>query len=115
MNTRPQQFEGTAPEMRESEWLASEDIEDAGDVTVEIEAVIKRTDVSFEAGRKKPVVYSLKFKGKTRELVLNGTNRRRMVEHFGKRAVDWKGQKITLYVDPNVKFAGKTVKGIRIR
>ena len=40
--------------------------------------------------------------------------RRVMISIWGKNASDWIGQSIELYRDPNVKYAGQAVGGIRI-
>ncbi len=109
-------FEGHASEMKKNTtWLSSEDLLERGDVKVTIEGVFCDNDVEFDQGRKEPVVYSVKFKGKTKRLVLNATNRRNLVGKFGANVSKWKDQEIVLYVDPNVRMMGKVVMGIRIR
>lgn len=48
-------------------------------------------------------------------LVTNVTNAKAIQAVSGSRHIEnWSGTKITLYVDHNVKFAGKTVDGIRV-
>lgn len=109
-------FEGHSSEMKtNSPWLASEDLLGKGDVPVVIKACHRHKDVEFEAGRKEQVVYSLEFEKASKHLVLNSTNRKTLVAHFGANVADWKGKKITLYVDDNVKMMGKRVCGVRIR
>lgn len=108
-------YSGTSGAMRTSPWLASEDIATAGDVKVEIEGVFQYDSVEFEAGRKKANVFTLKFKGKTKELCLNSINRRTLYRLCGANTSDWHGKTITLYVDASVKIAGKKVGGIRFR
>lgn len=110
-----EEFIGRSAEMRVSPWLAAEDIDGLGDVKVTIAKVRKHANVEFEQGRKKEVAYSLGFEGKQRELLLNSTNRKTITAMFGPEIKDWKGKSITLYIDPNVKLKGQTVKGIRIR
>ena len=101
--------------MRDSPWLASEDIEGKGDIKLTIEKVFRQENVAFEDGRSKPVVYSIQFAKAKRRLVLNATNRKQLASMFGPEVADWIGQQITLYVDPNVKMKGQLTKGIRIR
>lgn len=112
---KSEEFIGRSAEMRVSPWLAAEDIDGLGDVKVTIAKVRKHEDVEFEQGRKVKVAYSLQFDGKQRELVLNATNRKAVMAMFGTVTTGWLGKQITLYVDPNVKLKGQTVKGIRIR
>lgn len=109
-------FEGRSGEMKkDTPWLASEDIIGLGDVTVEIVCCHRHRDVEFDAGRKEACVYSVEFKGKKKQLVLNSVNRKSLVSLFGVNVKDWAGQTIKLYVDPHVKMMGKIVPGIRIR
>lgn len=109
-------FEGRSSEMKpDSPWLASEDILDVGDVEVTIKACHRHKDVAFDKGRKSPVVYSVEFEGKRKQLVLNSTNRQKIVEHYGGNVKEWSGKTIVLYVDHEVQLKGKKVNGIRIR
>lgn len=109
-------FEGHASAMKKpSPWLASEDLLDRGDVTLVIAGCEKVEGVEFEAGRKEPVVYALAFEKTEKRLVLNSTNRKVLVNKFGANVQKWKGQKVTLYVDDNVRLMGKRVRGIRIK
>lgn len=107
-------FEGRSGEMKTSPWLASEDLMGV-EAEVEIVCCHKFLDVEFDKGRKEPTVYALQFKGRRKQLVLNSTNRRALVERFGVNVKDWSGKKVTLYVDDKVRFRGKTVCGIRIK
>jgi hypothetical protein len=57
-----------------------------------------------------------KLKGKAKQLVLRTTcNRRALVHMFGADTKNWRGKTITIYHDPDVKFGGKLVGGIRIK
>ncbi len=109
-------FEGRSSEMKkESLWLASEDIMGLGDVKVEIEKVYRFREVEFEQGRKERDVYTIAFKNKQKQMVLNSTNRKTLVGLFGVNVKDWAGKTVHLYVDTNVKMRGKIVSGIRIK
>lgn len=115
-NKPPEEFTGRSAEMKkDTPWLSSEDLIGLGDVKVEIESVYRHSDVEFDAGRKVPVVYSVKFKGKAKQLVLNSTNRKTLVEKFGVNVKDWAAKPVVLYVDSNVRMMGKTVNGVRIK
>jgi hypothetical protein len=100
---------------KDSPWLASEDILGLGDVKVTIENVFRHVDVEFEAGRKEKTVYSIKFKGSPKQLVVNSTNRKALVAKFGVNVKDWVGKQVLLYVDPTVRLMGKIVNGVRIK
>ncbi len=116
-----EKFTGRSAEMRkDTPWLSSEDLMDVGkDVEVEISGVFKHKNAVFDDGRK-DTVYALAFKGKTKQLVLNATNRKRLVAMFGTTKVDqWIGKKISLYVEDGVRkpggARGETTCGIRVR
>ena len=114
------QYEGPVSAMRESPWLSSEDLEDpkgAGYLSarVTIEAVKEIADATFKQGRSKKKCYALQFVGKARMLVLNGVNREVLKEMFGRRAEDWKGKEILLWVKTDVRLGKLTVPGIRIK
>lgn len=109
-------FDGRSAEMKkDSPWLASEDIDGLGDVKVTVENVFKNDDVIMDGGRKENNIYSLKFKGTDKEMILNSINRQRMVKMYGPKVADWKGKQIELYVDDKVKLKGSIVKGLRIK
>ena len=95
-------------------WLASEDILEAGDVVVTIEACYAVEGAEFEGGRKEDV-YTLGFMGKKKQLVLNSVNRKTLVKLYGTNVSEWKGRQITLWVDRNVRAFGEIRNGIRIR
>ena len=118
MKTEP--FTGKSPEMRkDSPFLSSEDLLDAGDVKVVIEGVFRHKDAIFDDGRKE-TVYAISFVGKQRQLVLNNTNRKTLVAKFGTTKVsDWIGKEVTLHVVSGVRkpggAKGETTTGIRIK
>jgi len=95
-------------------WLASEDILEAGDVVVTVEACYAVQGAEFEGGRKEDV-YTLGFVGKKKQLVLNSINRKTLVKLYGTNVSEWKGKPITLWVDRNVRAFGEIRNGIRIR
>lgn len=111
----PEAFDGRTSEMRTSPWLASEDLLGLGDVPAKIAGVYRHREVEFEAGRSEPVVYTVAFAGKSKQLVLNATNRKALVRKFGANVKEWIGKTVVLHVDDNVRLMGKTVCGIRIK
>lgn len=112
----PKVFTGLSGMLRTSPWLASEDLVGLGDVPAEIEDVLLYDEVAFDRGRKERNVPALKFRGKAKQLVLRtSANRRALVRMFGANTQAWRGQTILLYHDPDVRFGGKAVGGIRIK
>jgi hypothetical protein len=109
-------FTGLSGMLRTSPWLASEDLVGLGDVPAEIEDVLLYDEVAFDKGRKERNVPALKFRGKAKQLVLRtSANRRALVRMFGANTQAWRGQTIYLYHDPEVRFGGRAVGGIRIK
>lgn len=106
-------FNGLASEMRDSPWLASEDLD--GDVTLTIKQCHRYENVEFEAGRKKQRVFTLEFEKAKRQLVLNATNKKTLIKRFSNDTQKWKGKQITLYVLPGVRVGKEIKNGIRIR
>jgi hypothetical protein len=61
--------------------------------------------------RSKFVIY---FTTLDKPMVLNATNKNLLVEKLGKVPADWVGTDVGLYTE-NTQFAGKSVKGLRLR
>ena len=110
-----QKFTGRASEMKKSDWLAVEDIEDIAPVSMTIKCVYLHHNVEFEKGRKEPKVYSLAFESAHKQLVLNASNRKVLQKAFGNDAKKWTGKPVSLTVQPLPReFQGHT-HGIRIQ
>lgn len=98
-----------------SKFLKSEDVEAAGgELTMTISKIERK---EYEDNGKKEVKGVLSFLEDERQLSLNVTNTNVLITMYGASGIDkaWVGKKVTLYVDPNVSFSGKIVKGLRIR
>ncbi len=98
-----------------SKFLKSEDIEAAGgEVTLTISKIERK---EYEDNGKKEIKGVLSFSDDDRQLSLNVTNTNILIGMYGASGIDkaWIGKQVTLYVDPNVAYAGKIVKGLRIR
>ena len=63
-------FEGRTSEMKDSPWLASEDLMGLGDVPVTIEKCLRHKNVEFDKGRVEDTVFTLVLAGKKKQLVL---------------------------------------------
>lgn len=99
-----------------SEYLRSEDIEAAGgEMQLTTKGIsVKEYEEDDGAKTRKGV---LTFVETDKKLTLNVTNNKILCAMFGDKDIDkaWIGKVIILYVDPHVQYAGKEVKGIRIR
>lgn len=109
------EYTGTSAGMRqETPWLASEDIMEPGSVEVTIERCYHHVGAEFDEGRKEDV-YALAFRGKTKQLVLNATNRKTIVAALGVDVRKWVGATCTLYVHGPFRAFGRMTHGIRIK
>ena len=59
--------------------------------------------------------WTLSFVEKDKPMVLNATNLKRCFKAAGDDTDNWPGQKIVVYVDEEVEYAGKVVGGLRVR
>ena len=99
----------------DSEFLKSEDVENmGGEWELTIKSVGRR---EYERDGKMDIKGLLSFAETEKQLATNSTNTHTLTAMFGGKDIDkvWVGKKIILYVDPHVKYAGKEVKGIRVR
>lgn len=109
------EFDGTTTSMRfASVWLSSEDLLDIGEQVVTIEKVFHNKDVDFGEGRRVKECFSIKFKEFDKQLVLNSTNRKLLVEMYGTKVREWFGKQVTLYVTEVMSF-GELKNAVRIR
>lgn len=112
----PQPYTGRASELRDSPWLAGEDLQGLGEVTAEIEDVLLYPSVVFEAGRVKKNVAAIKFKGRDKQLVLSaGVNRKTLAELFGQDTRKWRGKMVKLWFDPSVLLGKIRKGGLRVK
>lgn len=94
-------------------FLKAEHLDPDRDTVVEIVDVTVETVGDDDDDKKEQVCLQLKeFK---QILGLNATNAKTLWDLFGYDSDDWMDQRVSLYVDPNIKFGSKTVEGIRIR
>lgn len=57
----------------------------------------------------------LYFRERDKGMVLNVTTIRVLEQAYGGDSDHWVGNKVMVYVDPNVSFGGKVVGGLRLR
>lgn len=110
-------YKGPSGIARESNWLTNEDIPHDRDSVVTIETVIIRRNVQMQGGRPKNIALSLKFVGKSRELMLNATNRKTLAALFESNQCEaWFGKRVALFVEQDVRRPdGTRGPAVRIR
>ena len=95
-------------------WLEAEDLE-GGETTVTIEYVREPTkdDVGLKGAQvTKPI---LKFVNRTKEMILNITNARRVRKMYGTEFSKWEGKQIPLVGEVGDFFGRKNVGCIRVK
>ena len=93
-------------------WLKANDLGDE-DHVVTIDSV-KRERIG--QGEQAKPQWVIKFHEFPKPMVCNVTNARAIAKVLGLNEMDdWKGQRITLWVNPDVSFGGETVAAIRVR
>lgn len=97
-------------DMITSKFLRKEDFPDDQVCTVK---TVRLEDL--ESDGKKEERWILYFREYPKGMVLNITSIRVLEAAFGDDTDYWVGKKATVYVDPNVSFAGKVVGGLRLR
>ena len=99
-------------DLKQSRFLTQKDIERPVIVTI---TGCKEVNVAKE-GAEPDDKWALLFREFEKPMVLNSTNGQIIAAITGSEESDnWIGQKIVLYVDPNVCFGNKLVGGIRCR
>lgn len=97
-------------DMIQSKFLRKEDFDEDTIVTIK---GVKLEDLGNEnANEQRWVLY---FEENPKGMVLNITTIRVLEQAYGGDTDDWKSQKVTVYVDPNVSFQGRVVGGLRLR
>ncbi len=97
-------------DMITSKYLRKEDFEDEAICTIK---GVKLEDLGKdEAKEERWILY---FREQQKGMVLNVTTIRVLEQAFGGDTDQWIGNKVMVYVDPNVSFGGKVVGGLRLR
>ncbi len=110
------EYSGPSSGMKDSPFLAAEDIDVGQDVEVVIESCVFIQGATLGRGRVEDK-YALKFEGKEKMLILNATNRKSLSLLYGSLTEEWKGKPCTLYVQRGIRNPGDPTddRGIRIR
>jgi len=96
-------------EMIVSKFLRKEDFDEDRVMTIKS---VKLEDMSGDQGDQKWVLY---FKEEAKGMAMNMTTIRVLEQAYGDDTDHWIGNKVKVYVDPNVSFGGKIVGGLRLR
>jgi hypothetical protein len=96
-------------DMIQSKFLRKEDFDE--DRILTIKGVTLEV-MPGDAGDQKWVLY---FREEAKGMALNVTTIRVLEQAFGDDSDHWIGNKVKVYVDPNVSFGGKVVGGLRLR
>jgi hypothetical protein len=95
------------------DWLRAPDLESRAEWHLRIESVGATKFKQRDGTEKHQAV--LKFFGARKKLGLNITNKKRMVNMFGKETDNWISQEVTLYTVETNDADGNPALGIRIR
>ena len=100
--------------LQNPKYIGSFEFQPGEEKTLTIKGVKKETVIG-EGGRKDEEAV-MHFAEPVKPMILNKTNSK-MIEKLLKTPYveDWAGHKITLYVDPNVRFGGEITSGLRVR
>jgi len=98
-----------------SKWLKAKDIDPDADTIVTIVDVVLDQVEDEETGSVDELVGVRFDEIGRKQLGLNTTNGEILEDMFGWETAKWVGNRIALYVDPDVRFKGQRVDAIRIR
>lgn len=98
-------------ELLSSKYIKQGDID--GDTLVTIREVKKQNVAATgEPPEYKGVIYFDEFE---KGMVLNATNTKRLGKYFGDDTDLWRGEKVVLFVDPDVEYGGEVKGGLRVK
>lgn len=101
----------------DSPYLSSADV--VGQVQLTISRVTQEVDKTKKSKDVFNTVYfqerEIRAGEKLKPMILNATNSKMLAKITGTPFIEeWGGTRITIYVDPNVKFGRETVEGLRV-
>ena len=96
-------------DMIQSKFLRKEDFDEDRVLTIK---GCKLEDMPGDSGDQKWVLY---FREEPKGMALNITTIRVLESAYGPDSDHWIGNKVMVYVDPNVSFGGRVVGGLRLR
>jgi hypothetical protein len=96
-------------DMIQSKFLRKEDFDEDRVMT------IKGVNLEVMPGDNGDQKWVLYFREEPKGMALNITTIRVLEQAYGQDSDMWVGNKVMVYVDPNVSFGGKIVGGLRLR
>lgn len=97
-------------DMIQSKYLRKEDFDEDQVCTIK-DCRLEQIGKEAEAEQR----WVLYFRERDKGMVLNVTTIRVLEAAYGGDTDQWVGNKVMVYVDPNVSFGGKVVGGLRLR
>jgi hypothetical protein len=87
---------------------------DVGDKKIRTRISKIRKEMMQQGGKPERAKFVLYFATLEKPMVLNATNKNMLVEKLGKNPANWIGADVGIFAE-NTQFAGKPVKGLRLR
>lgn len=109
--------------MIDTEFLGQWDLPGDRDVTVTLAKVERYTPegpkrtktVNGKKVEERNKRLAISFVGKRKKWLAGPVSQKTLARLYGNNVEDWIGKKVSLYVDPMVKFGGEVTGGVRIR
>src|SRR5882672_2175573 len=98
--------------MIQSKFLRKEDFDEDRVLTIK---GLRLEDMPSDQSREPQQKWVLYFREEPKGMALSVTTIRVLEQAYGSDSDHWIGNKVMVYVDPNVSFGGKIVGGLRLR
>jgi hypothetical protein len=99
-------------DMIQSKFLRKEDFDEDRVMTIK---GLRLEDMPSDQSREPQQKWVLYFREEPKGMALSVTTIRVLEQAYGSDSDQWIGNKVMVYVDPNVSFGGKIVGGLRLR
>lgn len=99
-------------DMIQSKFLRKEDFDEDRVMTIK---GLRLEDMPSDQSREPQQKWVLYFREEPKGMALSVTTIRVLEQAYGSDSDHWVGNKVMVYVDPNVSFGGKIVGGLRLR
>jgi len=94
-----------------SKWLNKTDIQHPTQAVI---ARVEMQEVGFEDDKENKPVMTFRG-GHIKPMTLNAGNWDTLEQAYGHNSDEWIGKPVEIFIDPDVKYAGKKVGGLRVR
>jgi hypothetical protein len=99
-------------DMIQSKFLRKEDFDEDRVLTIK---GLRLEDMPSDQSREPQQKWVLYFREEAKGMALSVTTIRVLEQAYGSDSDHWIGNRVMIYVDPNVSFGGKVVGGLRLR